>query len=238
MLGLMIPSKLLSRGVPLVACALLSYLVASAKDDGTGTLPFTVLEFQMQGSRENVMHLLDVLYEHGLARYVASGESLWFMVPLMLVDPGSAPMLPYSPSPSPPNPPLSPSPLRPEERKKDTSVSKEREKALDIAPDAESVEQLWAQFDEVYPRRVGNLNRAKGKEVFRRLVKTGGAVLGREIVRGARAFRAWADRNARSNTEFIPMMTTWLNQRRWDDEHGDANNTIEGHMARFKFEED
>lgn len=64
-----------------------------------------------------------------------------------------------------------------------------------------------------YPPRRGDRAKTKALGVLSKIPPSEiGAVM-----RGVSNFRAWCDANGKTGTEFVPMMSTWLNQRRWLD---------------------
>ena len=70
-------------------------------------------------------------------------------------------------------------------------------------------DEFWA----AYPRRKGDRAKATAMDKFLRLVA--GGMSADDLIGSARAY---ADANHdKIGTEFIPMASTWLNQRRWED---------------------
>lgn len=66
---------------------------------------------------------------------------------------------------------------------------------------------------QAYPPRRGDRAKAKALGVLSKIPPSEiGAVM-----RGVSNFKAWCDANGKTGTEFVPMMSTWLNQRRWLD---------------------
>lgn len=76
---------------------------------------------------------------------------------------------------------------------------------------------IWFnQFWQVYPKRVGSNPKKPAKEKFCRLVMIGG-VLPQDIIAGTAAYARSRDGE---DARFTAMATTFLNQHRWEDDHG------------------
>lgn len=76
-------------------------------------------------------------------------------------------------------------------------------------------EALWSEFLEHYPKRGrgGDLRKSEGKKRFIRLLQQGTPA--QAILSGVKEYRAWADANGKTGTEFIKMIPTWLNGECW-----------------------
>lgn len=75
----------------------------------------------------------------------------------------------------------------------------------------------FALFDEAYPRPSNgrNLQRADARITWDLLAEAGEDMM--KIVEGARRYRTWVDELRKH--EYVAMMTTWLNQRRWEESY-------------------
>lgn len=78
-------------------------------------------------------------------------------------------------------------------------------------------EETWALFDEVYPRPDNGrkLERAEARLVWDFYAGEGEDMA--KIIDGAQRYRDWII--ALDNRKYVAMMTTWLNQRRWEESH-------------------
>jgi hypothetical protein len=76
-------------------------------------------------------------------------------------------------------------------------------------------------FWKTYPKRHGSNPKAPARKKFELMIVNGVATA-EEMIAGARAY---ADQCEKLGTEpeFVAMVTTWINQRRWQDEYGVAN---------------
>lgn len=79
----------------------------------------------------------------------------------------------------------------------------------------------WAEFCLAYPKRDGSLNKATAKPKFEGLVKAGTEAAA--IIDGAKRYALWARGHGKEGTELIAQMTTWLNQKRWLEDYGQAS---------------
>lgn len=75
------------------------------------------------------------------------------------------------------------------------------------------------KFDELWnskPGRLGGNSREKAAEIFSRIVESG--VDPERIVAGAKAWTKTHERIGNLGTQFVPMVTSWLNARGWEDD--------------------
>jgi hypothetical protein len=78
---------------------------------------------------------------------------------------------------------------------------------------AESCALEFEEFWKAYPKREGSNRKSPALKIFRSAVKRGTTPA--EIIIGAKKF---AEREATNvGTRFIPMATTWLNDRGWEE---------------------
>jgi hypothetical protein len=73
----------------------------------------------------------------------------------------------------------------------------------------------WLEFVEVYPKRAGDLGKAKAETIFRRLAKSVDPL---QIIDGARRYGEYCEAVGRVKTEFVKQMPTFLNNRGWEEE--------------------
>jgi len=85
------------------------------------------------------------------------------------------------------------------------------------APGAQSIDEFWNRLREAYPPRAGQLEVAKAREKFARLLERGEDP--EAIILGAVNYRRWAEAVEVINTPYVTMLTTWLNRRRWAEEY-------------------
>lgn len=85
--------------------------------------------------------------------------------------------------------------------------------------------ELFAEFKGAYPRRDGSQPWAPAEKKF--LAATGrgpdAEAIAASIIRGARAY---AESVAGADPQFTAQAVTWLNQRRWQDEHPPARGSL------------
>jgi hypothetical protein len=75
---------------------------------------------------------------------------------------------------------------------------------------------FWDQFQTLYPKRKGDLGKAKAKTIFYRLAKTSAAA--EEIIEGVRKYRQFCESNEMIGGPFIKQMTTFLDGKCWGEE--------------------
>lgn len=94
-----------------------------------------------------------------------------------------------------------------------TEKEKEIEKDKEIYIQARArIDNQFAEFWEEYPRKVG---KPKAKHAFMKAVKDQQTF--DALMDGLKRYKQTGQWN-RDNGEFIPHPTTWLNQRRWEDD--------------------
>jgi uncharacterized protein YdaU (DUF1376 family) len=87
----------------------------------------------------------------------------------------------------------------------------------------------WLEFVEAYPRRAGDLGKAKAETIFRRLAKSVDPI---QIIDGARRYREYCEAIGRVKTEFVKQMPTFLNARGWEEEFEAPDTPNRGGKAR------
>lgn len=92
------------------------------------------------------------------------------------------------------------------------------------------LDEAWERWWQTYPKRKGSNPKSKAREKWERAQRDHG-VSPEELQGAAEKFRAFHDAEGTAGTRFVPMATTWLNQRRWEDEleldDGDGNSWID-----------
>ncbi len=91
-------------------------------------------------------------------------------------------------------------------------LGKDREYTRAGARTREDTDQRFEQFWKEYPRKVG---KPKAKQAFEKAVKDDETF--EAVMDGLRRYKHTEQWN-RDGIEFVPHPTTWLNQRRWEDE--------------------
>jgi len=93
----------------------------------------------------------------------------------------------------------------------------ENEREIENPPIVPPGDETFEKFCRVFPPRKGGLNKTKAKAKWNTLAKKGQDMAA--VIAGAEAFaKACGDK---AGTEFVPMMSTWLNQERWTEDYGD-----------------
>ena len=72
--------------------------------------------------------------------------------------------------------------------------------------------------ESLYPKRDGDLLKAKAREKLKPLLKQG---LGPAVFEGLERYRQWCDKSATTGTQFVKQMPTWLNNRCWEEDYPD-----------------
>jgi hypothetical protein len=93
-------------------------------------------------------------------------------------------------------------------------------------------ESTWVQFDSIYPRPSNGrkLERAQARLTWDILASAGENL--DAVIEGAKKYRVWVD--TLSKREYVAMMTTWLNQRRWEESYLIDSDSTEGKLASEK----
>lgn len=89
----------------------------------------------------------------------------------------------------------------------------------DEIPLIRTLDDVWRDLLETYPKRDGSLDASEGKRRFLKLVESKKADP-EAILAGARLYRKWADDKGKTGTEYIKQIPTWLNKRCWEDTRG------------------
>lgn len=99
--------------------------------------------------------------------------------------------------------------------KGDTAMSPEPSVEPSIEP-SNACEQFFELFWKLYPKRLGDNPKQPARKAYERAIKAGADP--DDIEQGIRRYAFMCQTTGKLNTEFIPHATTWLNQRRWEDE--------------------
>lgn len=90
--------------------------------------------------------------------------------------------------------------------------------------DCDAVEAFWQRFRKAYPKRKGSLNWPKAREKFISLVNKGADP--EKLISGASRYADECKADDSFGTKFVCMVTTFLNQIRWQD--GDEPSSAAG----------
>lgn len=106
-------------------------------------------------------------------------------------------------------------------------------------PPEPTPEEHWHEFLLAYPRRLGDLGKAKGRDKFLRLLRDG--ISAEELIAGARRYSAFLTATGRLGTEFVKQIPTFLNAKAWQEEFEvDVGSTQKpqaiDHLARIRHE--
>lgn len=117
------------------------------------------------------------------------------------------------------------------DKEKDPSSSGTRKpgsKALSKGDPAN--EESWKAFDNVYPRPDNGrkLERAEARLIWDLLVEGGEEISA--VIERAVAYRQWID--LLGKRKYVAMMTTWLNQRRWEESYDIDPSSEEGRLIQ------
>lgn len=86
-----------------------------------------------------------------------------------------------------------------------------------VAFDEAKYDVWFKKFQKTYPPRKGQQNWPKTKDTLRRKFKQGLAP--KTVMRGAERALAFYEADGKLRTPFVPMSSTWVNGRGWDDEY-------------------
>lgn len=113
------------------------------------------------------------------------------------------------------------------------STSLQRESLITTCSQEESntftaqAHERWAELLHVYPPRRGGCNKVKAEKTFKRLT----VAEQKACIAGAEIYRKTCDTLGKTRTEYVCMLTTFINQRRWvelleDPVSQDANKSL------------
>jgi hypothetical protein len=71
----------------------------------------------------------------------------------------------------------------------------------------------FERFCAAYPKRYGNVNRTVARAKFESVIRAGADP--EEIIAGAVLYRKLCDIQGTTGTEYVLMMSTWLNREHW-----------------------
>lgn len=112
--------------------------------------------------------------------------------------------------------------LQSTEEREESQVSKNPKTSLNPSPSHIRVEReifteaRQAEFWKAYPRRAGSTNKALTVERISKLLSTG-AIKFSDLLSATNAFRKQQETMNRIGTEYVPMASTWINEKRWKD---------------------
>lgn len=81
----------------------------------------------------------------------------------------------------------------------------------------ERFDEIWIAFEREYPKRRGDLDKKKARDKLKALI-LGGKSPG-SILAGVKSYRLFCDREDKTGTPLVAMMTTWLNGERWNEDY-------------------
>ena len=84
-------------------------------------------------------------------------------------------------------------------------------------PPRTDFEPFWDRFFAIYPKRSGDVGKAKGKDKFLHACKSGEDP--EAIIDGAKRYRQWCKDTLKIGTEFVKQIPTWLNGRCWQEDY-------------------
>jgi hypothetical protein len=79
---------------------------------------------------------------------------------------------------------------------------------------ADALPGCWDKFCQEYPKRNGALNKAKAAITYERLKDKHP-----EVMIGVVKYRQWCDATKITGTQYVKQMTTWLNQKGWEEDY-------------------
>jgi uncharacterized protein YdaU (DUF1376 family) len=77
-------------------------------------------------------------------------------------------------------------------------------------------DECFDRFCAAYPKRHGNLNRTAARAKFETKIRNGADP--EEIIAAAERYKQFCDAEGKTGTEYVAMMSTWINQERWKDD--------------------
>lgn len=77
-------------------------------------------------------------------------------------------------------------------------------------------EYHWQVFREEYPKRAGDPNVKRGKEIYKSLLREG--VEPGTILQSLRCYVAYCEASNIVGTSLVQQISTWLNRRNWDND--------------------
>lgn len=83
-------------------------------------------------------------------------------------------------------------------------------------PPEPTPEEHWQEFVSTYPKRLGDLGKAKGREKFLRLLRE--RVEPDKIIAGAERYRQLLVATGKLGTEYVKQIPTFLNSKAWEEE--------------------
>lgn len=109
----------------------------------------------------------------------------------------------------------------------DKNLLGEDDMSVDVVP---AEPDYGLMYDEVfwpnYPKRAGNSCKGEGRKKFIALCRKG--VDPAKMVNAAKALKAYYEAERKIGSQYVPMVTTWFNQRRFDDGDPSPDNSPKG----------
>lgn len=91
-----------------------------------------------------------------------------------------------------------------------------RSPVLEIVVTEPTPDEHWQEFLSAYPKRLGDLGKAKGREKFLKLLRD--RVEPERIISGANRYREFLISTGKIGTEYVKQIPTFLNSRAWEEE--------------------
>lgn len=89
-----------------------------------------------------------------------------------------------------------------------------------LGPSPSEFDEFFAEFKRLYPKRKGDLNLKKARDTIRGKLSAGNWQERADVVlQGVAKFAAHCEREGKIGTEYVPMMSTWVNGERWHEDY-------------------
>lgn len=98
----------------------------------------------------------------------------------------------------------------------ETETETREKKEPTVPKKREGQDEDWARFCAAYPKRSGDLGKAKGRVTFLALVRSGTDP--ERIIDGARRYSEFEKVIGKWGTEFVKQIPTFLNGRAWEED--------------------
>lgn len=96
----------------------------------------------------------------------------------------------------------------------------EERRIEEIPPISPKGDAEWLEFLAVYPARKGDLCKAKGRDKFKAILKSGTDP--QEILAGVTRYSEFLKSTGKVGTEYVKQIPTFLNNRTWEEDFGSS----------------